>query len=356
MSGSGRDLAWTRQRLQAWLAERLGDAEAEVSPLSVPKAGVSNETYLGCVRWVDRQAGRRSQAFVLRIEPSERNLFVQPDVLREARVLRALAGQGAPPVPAVLFEEADVEPLGAPFYVMARVEGRVPSDVPSWHQRGWTTELSPEAQGLLYDNALVALGRLHHVDWTDGLRFLGPSGPGSALDHYLAHLQRWAEWCDPYRRFDDGLIDRALAYVLEHRPAVADTVVTWGDARVGNIVFTDDLEVAALLDWEGATLGPPELDVGWWLMFEEFLCEAQGLQRLPGVPDRQRTIERYQELTGRSLVAIGYFEVVAGLVLTMINTRLAHLLIAGGRVDPGVAAEYVTRVAAMTQRRMDEEV
>jgi aminoglycoside phosphotransferase (APT) family kinase protein len=138
--------------------------------------------------------------------------------------------------------------------------------------------------------------------------------------------------------------------VVRHRPATDAAVISWGDARPGNIIFGDDLSVVALLDWEGATIGPPEIDVGWWLMFEEFLCEAQGLTRLDGVPDRDATIARYQELSGRPVEEIRYYEILAGLVLALINSRLADLMIAGGRLEPAVAGEFVTRVTDMTAR------
>src|SRR4029450_11318360 len=106
--------------------------------------------------------------------------------------------------------------------------------------------------------------------------------------------------------------------------------VMWGDARVGNMIFDDDLDVVAMLDWEGAALGPPELDVSWWAMFDEFLCEANGLTRLPGVPDRVATFARYEELAGAPLREIAYYDVLAGLQLSLMNNRLADLVLASG--------------------------
>ncbi len=66
-------------------------------------------------------------------------------------------------------------------------------------------------------------------------------------------------------------------------------------------MFADDCSVAALVDREGATLGPPEIDVAWWVMFDEYLCEAQGFTRLEGIPDTAGTFARYQQLSGRTL-------------------------------------------------------
>ena len=127
----------------------------------------------------------------------------------------------------------------------------------------------------------------------------------------------------------------------------------WGDARVGNIIFGDDLAVAVMLDWEGASLAPPELDVAWWVMFDEFLCESQGLTRLPGVHDRRGTFDRYQQLAGAELENIEYYEVLVGFQLALINSRLADLLVTTGKTPESMAASFVSRVAAITKRALD---
>src|SRR5699024_5022841 len=104
--------------------------------------------------------------------------------------------------------------------------------------------------------------------------------------------------------------------------------------------------------WEGATLGAPEIDVAWWTMFDEFLCEANGLSRLPGVHDRTATFARYEELAGASLRDIDYYHVLACLQFALINSRLADLLISSGNVSEPVASEYVTRVTTMTRQSL----
>lgn len=149
------------------------------------------------------------------------------------------------------------------------------------------------------------------------------------------------------------MIDRAWEHVRRQRPRDVATSVVWGDARVGNMIFEEDLSVASLLDWETATIGPPGIDLGWWLVFDEFLCEAQGLTRLDGVPDRDATVARYEELSGRRAPHVAYYEIVAGLVLALINSRLADLLVASGKVAEDVAGEYVTRVTGMLARRLE---
>jgi aminoglycoside phosphotransferase (APT) family kinase protein len=345
-----RDPVQTAAALERWLANRLDARDVAVTDLSVPKAGFSNETIIGHASWRPT-TGEDPQTieFVLRIEPTSHQLFVEPDALRQAAVMSSVAGHV--PVPEIWLTESDRDVLGAPFFMMRRVHGRIPGDVPCWHQRGWTTELEPGDRTRLHDAALTELVRLHGVDATaDDFAFLETEGTGTALQRYVGHLATWAEWCQPVIRYDAETIDEALAFVSSETPTDDRRGIMWGDARVGNMIFGADLAPVALLDWEGATFGPPELDVAWWVMFDEFLCETQGLTRLAGIPGRRGTFERYEQLAGAPLRDVVYYEVLAGLQLALINSRLADLLISNGVVPEAVGAGFVTRVTGMIRR------
>jgi aminoglycoside phosphotransferase (APT) family kinase protein len=335
-----------RESLNGWLSRKLaadGCRDVRIQDLSEPDSGYSGKTIFAAVSWTAADGAERLRELVFRVQVPDQQLFVAPDALRQARVMSALAGQPGVPVPEVRFTESDPQVLGAPFYVMDRVRGRVPGDVPSWHRKGWTVGLSPAQRARLHDNGLAALVALHRVDWRPGLSFLYPSGAGTALDRYLAQLERWYEWCGPSRRFGPDILAAGVRYVLGNRPDDPAEAVVWGDARVGNMCFADDLSVAALFDWEGATIGPPGIDLGWWLMFERYLCEAQGLRRLDGVPGRAETIARYQELGGAPVPGIDYYELLAAIVMSLITSRLADVLVNTGRVTPDIAAVYPTR-------------
>jgi aminoglycoside phosphotransferase (APT) family kinase protein len=346
-----RDPVETAEALEEWLRGRLGAESVTVTGLEVPKAGFSNETIVADVAWTDA-LGKHDRPVVVRIEPTSHQLFVEPDALRQAQVMSTLAGRV--PVPPIWLTDDDPDVLGAPFFLMERVDGRIPSDVPSWHAKGWTVALAVEDRRRLHDNALTELVRLHAVDTSgDEFSFLESDGDGSAIARYVDHVHTWYEWCEPVRRYDAAVIDAAMEYVLAEVPADARRSVVWGDARVGNIIFTDDLSVGAMLDWEGASLGPPEVDVTWWVMFDEFLCEAQGLTRLVGVPDRLGTFARYEELSGAPLRNVAYYEVLAGLQLSLINSRLADLLVSTGKAPESVGAEIVTRVTGLTRRALE---
>ncbi len=340
----------TRDPLADWLSGRLsaaGQRDVRIAGLPSPEAGYSGRTVVVAASWTTADGAPGQQDFVVRVQVPDQQLFVAPDALRQARVMSALAGQPGVPVPRIWFTEADPGVLGAPFYVMERVRGQVPGDVPSWHRKGWTVDLAPAQRARLHDNGLAALVALHRVDWRPGLAFLSPPGPGTALDRYLGQLERWYEWCAPSRRFGPDILAAGLRHVLDHRPDDPAETVVWGDARVGNICFAADQSVAALFDWEGATIGPPGIDLGWWLMFERYLCEAQGLRRLDGIPGREETIARYRELGGAAIGDIDYYELLAGVVMTLITSRLADVLVETGRVTSDIAAIYPTR--AVTQ-------
>jgi aminoglycoside phosphotransferase (APT) family kinase protein len=350
------DVLAARARLAGWLERRIaeqGGAEVELGEITQPDAGYSGKTLFATATWSAADGERRSEELVFRVQSSDNQLFVAPDALRQARTMQGLAGTPGVPVPRILYSEPDPDVLGAPFYVMVRVHGRVPGDVPSWHAKGWTVELTPAERNRMYDSGLASLVAVHRAPIAPELEFLAEPGEGSALDRYLTRLEGWYEWCGPSRRFEPGTLEAGFRYVLDHRPDDGAEGVVWGDARPGNISFADDLSAAALFDWETATTGPPGIDLGWWLMFERFLCEAQGLERLEGVPDRQGTIARYRELGGPPMPHVDYYELLAAVVMTLISSRLADVLVSGGRTSEKYAAVFPLRAVGQVRESLD---
>jgi aminoglycoside phosphotransferase (APT) family kinase protein len=268
-------------------------------------------------------------------------------------VMRRLGARGIP-VPDIVGIERDAAVLGSPFYVMRRVSGRTPSDVPSWHKRGWTVELSPAERGLLCDNGLRALVDVHRIAEADTLGFLrGNADQGqTALQCYLNRLAGWYDWCRDDLDVGADTLAEALGTILDSAPDTDAETVVWGDARVGNICFGDDLSVVALFDWETAATGPPDIDLGWWLMFERFLCESLGFTRLPGIPDDDEIVRRYLEFGGTLTGDIAYYQLVAAFVLSLINNRLARLLVRDG-LDLATARSYPRTSVELVQRYLD---
>jgi aminoglycoside phosphotransferase (APT) family kinase protein len=342
-----------RETLHSWLPPRLAPTGArtfDISSFSSPDAGYSGKTVFFTAEWMDLTGRHRTEDLVLRMQADNHQLFTTPDAPRQAEVMQRLGAHGIP-VPQILGIECDASVLGSPFYLMRRVRGRTPSDVPSWHKRGWTAELSASERERLCDNALRKLVAVHHVALDGDLELLRANSVAgtTALQRYLRTLADWYQWCGDDLEVGADTLAGAWTVILESAPDTEAETVVWGDARVGNMCFADDLSVVALFDWETATTGPPDIDLGWWLMFERFLCESLGFTRPPGVPDDDEFVRRYQEFGGTLSGDIGYYQLVAAFVLSLINNRLAVLLVRDG-LDQATARSYPQASVALVER------
>ncbi|MEU4745765.1 phosphotransferase family protein, partial [Actinosynnema sp. NPDC023658] len=238
-----------------------------------------------------------------------------------------------------------------PFLRMGHVPGRLPPDYPSNQRRGWVADLAETDREVLWWRGLDALRRVHRVDpHALGLDFAGRPGPGATgldreLDHYADHL-------DFFRCAGSPLVLRALTWLRANRPpVVTPEVLLWGDARLGNLIF-DGLDVAAVLDWEMASLGPPEVDLAWYLYLDRNLSEGIGSARLTGLPDRARTVRRYAALLGREIRDLEYYEVFAGFRLALITARVADLVVRHGIVPPGTDFPLHRNACALLEKTL----
>ena len=119
-------------------------------------------------------------------------------------------------------------------------------------------------------------------------------------------------------------------------PANDTCVLLWGDGRVGNIIFRDFTPVAAL-DWEMATVGPPEIDVAWTTFFQRLwlsTAKRYGLASIPSMFEPQSVIAAYERLSGRALHDFAWFEAFSGLRLGIILMRMTYRAIAFGQPRP----------------------
>ncbi|HVW42625.1 MAG TPA: phosphotransferase family protein [Amycolatopsis sp.] len=297
-----------------------------VSPLSKPRTGQSNETVLFNASW--QEAGRsRETGLVLRRQPRANQMFLDADVVREGRLIQRL-GQVSPiAVPAIYAIEPDPEPLGAPFFLMARIEGHVPAGTPSVHRDPWLQALTPRQRTRLLRNAITSLAGVHNVPVTQVRTILDPQGTGGTLDADVENLQRWYDWARRDRSFP--ILDRALRTIRDGLGYEPDqTVLLWGDPRPGNMIFSEDLDVAAVLDWELAAIGPAGLDVGWWLMMDEFARRAAGGDTLAGFPTEDDVVAAYQADTGWVIDDLDFYRLVAAVKLAITLIPAADSLVA----------------------------
>jgi aminoglycoside phosphotransferase (APT) family kinase protein len=348
------DDANIRQPLGQWLAPVLaGEAGCDITRVDVggferPPAGQSSDTILFTASWSEGSEAR-SRQLVLRRQASG-GIFLQPDVVREARVLQGLEAGSRVPVPHVLALEGDASLLGAPFFVMDRVAGRVPGAKPSIHAVGWLPTLSTAERQRLWSSAMDVLVAVHDVDWRATHGFLVEGSAG--LDAHVDRLAEWYRWSAAGRRFP--ITDAALASVTERRHAIdagAPTLV-WGDARPGNMIFGDDGRVAAAIDWEVATVGAAGIDLGHWLFFDAFATTAAGVERLSGWPNRDHTIARYEQLSGRTIADIEFFELLEELFIATTLIRQADIRVGRGLAPPDTRMGHDNAVTQMIARRL----
>lgn len=326
-------------RLERWYAARHPDADdVQVTGMQIPTAnGMSSETVLFDMRWTEGGA-LHEQAFVARVAPTTDGLFPTYDLAHEQRVIRAVAASTTVPVPATYGVETDSSVLGGPFLLMERLSGRVPADDPPFTAAGWVTELSADEQATMYDNALVVMAAISTADVSAlGSGTVGhPSLEGSSLTQQLAHYDQLNTWTASGR--EHPVLDSALEWVRTHLPASeAPAGLAWGDARLGNVMYGDDLAVTGVLDWEMATIGEAELDFAWFLFLNRNHTDGMGLPVPRGFPSREQSLARYEELLGRSLVNFAYHEVFAAVRATILMMRIGIMMIEAGLLPEDAA-------------------
>jgi aminoglycoside phosphotransferase (APT) family kinase protein len=333
--------------LNEWLAERTGSNDVAVVGFSRPAAGQSNDTVL-----FDAVVDGHPEHLVIRRQVEGTTIFRDPDVLREARVLQGLAAAGVR-VPAVRWSEPDPSILGAPFFVMERVEGRVPLGKPSIHTVGWLPSLTATERARLWSSALEVLVAIHAVDWRSTHDFLLDGDATSAtVGAHVAALTDWYRWSAAEREYP--ITDAAVEYLERHAGNVdaGEPVLLWGDARVGNMLFADDHTVAAAVDWETASIGPAGRDVAHWVFFDGFQTDAVGIERLDGWPDADTTVARYEAASGRRLGDLTFFDVMESLFMATTLIRQADRRVAQGLAGPENRMGHDNTVTQMLARRL----
>lgn len=351
-----RDLDTDRARLTAWLQQRLPEARGvRIGALVAPQSsGFSNDTLLFDLDY--EQGGRPlREQLVVRIEPTGFQVFPEYDLALQYRTMERLAGS-AVPVPRLRgIETEDRTVLGGAFYVMHQVAGRVPPDNPPYHAVGWVTEIAPAERAALWWAGVETLAAIHRLDW----RALGfadlatPALGATPLTWQLAYYDRYFEWARAGR--PHPLIERALAWLRARRPDAEPTVLCWGDARIGNIIFAGT-RPAAVLDWEMVTLGSPEMDLAWSIFLDRHHSEGIGTARLEGFPSYAETVARYEQLTGHRVRHLHYYQVLAGMRFAVIMLRIAQQMVTYGLMDEagGRAFELDNTVTRLLEKVLDE--
>ena len=336
----GREPLLVLEPLLAFLdAHGLGDGEPEIEPIG---DGHSNVTY----------ALRRGGAELAVRRPPRGPLPPSAhDMLREARVLRALAGRA--PVPRVLAVCDDADVIGAPFYVMELIEGEVVSDSlpPAFDDEAGRRRMGEE----LVD----ALVTLHAVDW----RAAGLEGFGRPDGYLERQIRRFGGLWERNRTRELPAVERVGRWLGENLPDSPSATIVHGDYRLGNVMYAPETppRLVAIFDWEMSTIGDPLADLGYlctfWVSHDDppaGVFERHAITRAPGFPSRAELIARYEERSGRSMSDIRWYEAMALWKIIVFMEGNYRRALAGSVDDPYLIsfgesiAELAERAEAMT--------
>jgi aminoglycoside phosphotransferase (APT) family kinase protein len=353
MTTTATDLDDLRMRMQRWLSATVG-AEAVVGEITrPPEAGMSNVSLLFDASWT-QDGVTQTAGLVARMAPDTAAVPVFPeyDLRRQFEVIRTVSERSAVPVPRMRWVEDSAAVLGSPFIVMDRIDGRVPVDNPPYVFLGWYFDASPRERRALQDASVRLLAQLHAIpDARETFPGLATGVGPDALRSHVDAQRRYYEWT---RRLDSmriPVIEDAFDWLEAHWPKVqGETVLSWGDSRIGNMIF-DGFEPVAVLDWEMASLGPAEIDVAWFIFIHRFFQDIAEMFEQPGLPDvsrRMDVVETYEAASGRALHDLDFYLVYAALrhavVMSQVKRRMIHF---GEDTEPATPDEYVMHHATL---------
>lgn len=326
-SSSQRDPEQLRSKLDRWLKDRTGDGE--VIAVEIPSAnGMSSETLLA-----EAVIDGHTERLVVRLAPQADSnpIFPHYDLDAQFQLIAHIAKTTAIPLPKLWWSEPDPEPLGAPFFVMSRIDGQVPPDVMPYTFGSWVTEADDEQRRAMVRNSVGVLAQIHSAP-LDGADLEPPRDGETPLQAHVRRTRELYDWASA-----DGvgspLIERAFAWVAENKPDESEPVLTWGDARIGNIMYQDFAPVA-VLDWEMAAIGPRELDIAWMIFLHRFFQDLSAMAGLDGLPDfltRDQVATEYLTATGYQPRHLDYYTLYAALIHAVVMYRVQTRAIAFGQ-------------------------
>jgi len=309
--------------LRPWFAAHVAGATGAPLEAELIAGGRSNLTYV---------ISDGTHDWVLRRPPLGHVIQTAHDMRREYTVLAAL-GPTDVPVPEVL-AFGDDSVLGAPFYVMERVHGRI------LRTREEMASLSADEARACSTSLVDVLAALHSVDYqAAGLADFGRP------DGFLArNVARWGKQWQANKTHELPALEEVGRRLDTGLPESGPPAIVHGDYRLDNTMLAadDPGRIAAVLDWEMSTLGDPLTDVGLLLVYwgggsQLATLTAQGVGDVPGFFTREEVIARYAETSGRDVAHLDFYEVFAMYKLAIIVEGIQARFLMGKTLGEGFA-------------------
>lgn len=311
------------ERLAEWLPGAVAGAAPGLGlTASLIAGGKSNLTYL---------IGDGAQSWILRRPPVGHLLATAHDMVREFTVMSALAPT-AVPVPRMLALCRDEEVLGAPFYVMERVEGR------PYRFVGEVAPLGPARTRAISEALVDTLAALHAVDPVA----VGLAGFGRPEGFLSRQVSRWRKQFDAAQTRELPLVAQLHQQLAAEVPAGSATGIVHGDYRLDNVLIDDRDRLVAVIDWEMATLGDPLTDLALMLVYGRLSASGLGgdvadVASAPGFLSEAEIVERYAAASDRDLSGFGFYLALASFKLAGILEGIHYRYVNGQTVGEGFA-------------------
>ena len=313
--------------LTRWLSE-LSNARVDPRALRIARptgGGWSNDTF-----FVDTALPQPARV-VVRLAPDGPSMFPTYNLSRQVTVMQEVSRAGRVRVPNVLGVDLGGDRLGRPAFVMSFVGGRVPvDDRPSFAEAGFLFDAVAEDQRVFHLGLIDAIANVHASLTPVLVESLKPLNQAT-LGHALAELSR--TW-----QFDRGdhwsnVVDESLGALAGRLPPPTIDVLVWGDARPANVIVPEkDFVPVALLDWELATVGPPELDITWLAEMNRMRMQGSGVAPLPGFLSDDEAVDHYQKHSGRVLNDLPWHRLLSATRIAVLMHRHLRVMVHLGRL------------------------
>ena len=326
-------------RLATWLGPRLGaTGGVEVTAVAAPAStGYSAETVMFTAVY-DAGAGRQERRLVLRAETPDPAVYpaqaegLDVEIEIQRRIMEGVRSVSAVPLAPILGGERKPTVIGTPFFVMEFIAGDVPAVDPPYTVEGFFAAAAPAQRARLVGDGLRVLAGVHGVDWqAAGLQWLVPPGAAPTMARQLELWEAFAERELGERRHP--LLEQAFGVLHRHLGPGSAPTLCWGDPRPGNMIWRD-FRCVCVTDWEAAAIAPPEVDLGWWLMFDRTCHEGAGVPRLDGEPTRDEQRDLYASGAGHDVGDTALVEVFAATRYAAIVVRVMNRAVARGELPP----------------------
>jgi len=286
--------------------------------------------------------------WALRRPPLGHVLPTAHNMAREYQVIDALAATDVP-VPAAVALCTDPDVLGAPFYLMKFVDGVV-LDTPA---ALGTLEMGAARRAC--EQLVDTLVRLHAVDPAA----IGLGGFGRPDGFLSRQVNRWrAQWQASQTR-PLLQVDQVVDALLTGLPGSSSTGIVHGDYRLTNVIFRPDVTaIAAVVDWEMATVGDPLTDLGLLAVYQTLATDSDLLMPRvsadAGFLSADELIARYVAGSGRELADLGWYTAFGFFKLAVIAEGIHHRFLAGQTVGQGFSqfGDAVPELLASASREL----